>query len=339
MTSFSIRSAVLAPIFELTQTLGANPNRVIQRAGLNSAIFQDPDVLISHTDALKLFDATVAETHCEHVGLLIGERINIQDLGLLGLLMRSSPTFGVALKNMIKHLAIHAQGITRELHADNRIAYITTGFDEPLLSQSFPAVQMSVATNWRIAQLLSHHQCHPTAIHFTFSEPENSIFFRRFFKAPVVFDGDFNGIVFHAADLELPIREHDPILNQEMERQIGKLKDTFSDKFIDDVKRLIRQNMNAGICNIDAVISFFPFEKRTFQTKLKDEGVSYQALVDNIRFQRAEHHLLNSNISVSQLADLLCYKSSSVFSTAFKNKYGLSPSKWRVKTRENHTVN
>lgn len=337
MKSFSIRSAVLAPLYQLTQSLGADPNRVMQRAGLSSAIFRDPDALISHTDVLKLFDATVSETHCEHVGLLVGERINIQDLGLLGLLMRSSATFGIALENMIKHLAIHVQGITRELHTDDRVAYITTGFDEPALSQSFPAIQMSVATNWRISQLLSHHQCHPTAIHFTFGEPENSIFFRRFFKTPVVFNGDFNGIVFHAADLKLPIREHDPVLHQEMKRQIGKLEDTLSDNFVDDVKRLIRQNMNAGICNIDAVISFFPFEKRTFQIKLKKEGISYQALVDDIRFQKAEHHLLKSNISVSQLADLLCYKSTSVFSTAFKRRYGVSPSTWRVNSMKGDT--
>ncbi len=329
MSSFHIRSAVLQPFYDLTKSLGADPLKVMQAAGLKPSVFQDPDALIPHTNALKLFEVAMAETGCDHLGLLLGEKISLQSLGLLGLLMRSSPNFGTAMQEMIKHLAVHARGITRELHCDKGIAYLTTGFENPDMAQSFPAVQMSVATNWKVGQLLSHYQSHPTLICFTFAEPANSIFFRRFFKVPVAFNADFNGLVFHASDLNLPIREHDPMLHEEMKRQIGKIEEGISDNFIADVKKFIRQNLDAGICNIDAVIRFFPFQRRTFQSRLKQEGVTYQNLVDEIRFQKAELHLLKSDISVSQLADLLCYKSVSVFSTAFKNKYGLPPSAWK----------
>lgn len=330
MDAFYIRSAVLSPCFELIRELGKDADEVLRLAKLEPGLLVDPDSKLSYSDVLRFIDAAVKITGCAHFGLLWGERNTLQTLGLLGLLLRSAPSFGVAIEEMIKHLGVHVKGITRELHCNNGVACMTTRFENPTVAASLVATQMSVATNWKMCQLLSHHLWHPTSINFIFDEPENSFYYRRFFNAPVNFNADFNGLAFKESDLELPLREHDPVLHQEMLRQITKIENTLSDNFIDDVKRFIGQNMDSGICNIDAVVRFFPFQKRTFQQKLKREGVSYQDLVDEVRFQRAEFHLLKSNLTLSQLADVLCYRNVSVFSTAFKNKYGVSPSAWKA---------
>ncbi|BFM18015.1 AraC family transcriptional regulator [Maricurvus nonylphenolicus] len=329
-SAFYIRSAVLAPCLDLIKELGSSPDEVLRLAGFRPAQLADPDCQIAHHDFLRVIETAAEITGCAHFGLLLGERNSLQSLGLLGLLLRSAPSYRAAIQEMIKHLGIHVKGITRELHCDNGVACLTTRFENPDVAASIIATQMSVATNWKICQLLSHHLWHPSSINFIFDEPENSFFYRRFFNTPVNFNADFNGVAFKEADLDLPLREHDPMLHQEMQRQISKIEKSLSDSFVDDVKRFISQNMDAGICNIDAVVRFFPFQKRAFQQKLKREGVSYQDLVDEVRFQRAEFHLLKSNLTLSQLADVLCYRNVSVFSTAFKNKYGISPSAWKA---------
>jgi len=338
LSSFYIRSAVLKPFSELLEELGADPLAVVKAAGVASELLREPELLISHQDFLPLLEEAVRATGCEHFGLLLGERNSLQSLGLLGLLLRSAPTFKVALQEMISHLQVHARGIIRTLHSDAGVAYITTDFESPEVAESLLAIQMSVATLWKIGQLLCHHLCQPTSICFTFSEPQNKVFYRRFFKAPVVFNADFNGIVFHAADLNMPLREHDPYLHQEMKRQLGKQEEAISGDLVAEVKNIIRQNLEVGICSLEATARFFPFQQRAFQKKLKRAGTCYQYLVDEIRFQRAEFHLLKSDITLSQLADLLCYKSVSVFSTAFKNRYGVAPSVWKVAHQEDRTT-
>ena len=333
-TAFFIRSAVLAPSLELVDELGGDSQQVLRAAGIDPVLLADPDEQIAYRDSLNLLEAASQETECPHFGLLLGERNSLQSLGLLGLLLRSAPSFRIAIIEMIKHLGIHVNGISRELLCDNGVACLTTRFESPEVAASLIATQMSVATNWKVCQLLSHHLWHPTSINFMFAEPENSFYYRRFFNAPVNFNAEFNGVAFRESDLALPLREQDPDLHQEMKRQIVKIERKLSDSFLDDVKRFIAQNMDAGICSIDAVVRYFPFQKRTFQNKLKHEGVSYQELLDDVRFQRAEFHLLNSSLTVSQLADLLCYRSVSVFSTAFRKRYGCSPSVWRAEHRQ-----
>ena len=331
--SFHIRSAVLAPFSDLIRELGAEPNAVLEAANIGADVLKDPDILVPFTSVLQLFEAAIATTGCKHFGLLLGERNSLQNLGLLGLLFRSSPTLGVAIKEIIKHLGVHAQGIIRELHVDGAVAYISTDFERVELAQEIQIVQMSVAMNWKLTQLVTNNRWHPSSICFAFSEPDNSVFYRRFFNIPVQFNAEFNGIVFHSSDLDLPLKEYDPLLNQEMQRQVGKLEEEIVGDFVADVKRTIRKNMKLGICSIDSTVRFFPFQKRTFQKKLKNNGVTYQGLLDEVRFQKAEVYLIKSDINISQLADLLCYTDGSVFSTAFRKRYGLSPRQWKQKNK------
>jgi AraC-like DNA-binding protein len=329
MEKFYIRSAALYPLTEVLRELAVEPDAIFDTAGITPQIMRDPDAQISHQSFLKLSDTAVAATGCEHIGLLVGEKTSLQALGVLGLLLKSSSSFGVALESMIAHLEIHAKGIIRKVYRENNVAWITSTFELPAAALSPQVVQMSVATIWKICQQISHHQWNPRYVCFEFAKPANAAFYRHFFKLPVVFDAEFNGVVFEASDLELRLQEHDPLLHQEMQRQAYKLEQNFEDDFVTDVKNLIRQNLDVGICSEDAVVRYFPFQKRTFQMRLKREGVSYQLLLDEIRFQKAEFYLLKSRIQVTQLSDLLCYKSSSVFSTAFKKRYGVSPAVWR----------
>ncbi len=329
MSAYYISGDALIPFRDLIEELGGDVEKVFLNAGFEQGLCLEADFKVSYKSFMALLGQAALETGCEHIGLLLGERNGLQNLGLLGLLVRSAPSFKVAIEETNRYLSVHVKGIIRELHIDQEVAWLTTTFEEKYVANSVLAIQMSIATIWNVCGSLSHHLWHPTSIHFTFSEPANVIFYKRFFTCPIVFNADFNGIVFHSSDLNLALQDHDPLLHKEMQRQVSKLDINNKDDFIHDVKKFIRQNLEAGICNIDAVIRFFPFQKRTFQQKLKREGFSYQHLLDDVRFQKAESYLLNSDISVSQLSDLLCYKSVSVFSTAFKNHYGTSPTHWR----------
>ncbi|WP_067581985.1 AraC family transcriptional regulator [Endozoicomonas ascidiicola] len=329
MDSYYIRSAVLASFVDLVSELGGDANRVLSQTNINSSLLKDPDASISHRDFYDLLVASIRETGCDHFGLLLGERNTLKNLGLLGLLLRSSPSFEVAIKEMIEHLGVHAKGINRELHQEGGVAWLTTSFESQGMTDLAPAIQASVATIWKICKLLSNNLWHPTTISFTYSKPKNAAFYERFFNAPITFDAEFNGVVFHAADLKLPLPDNDPLLHHEMKRQVDKLSDNETTHFIDQVRKLIRQNLESGICSIDSVVRFFPFQKRKFQDKLSQEGVSYQDLLDEIRYQKAEYYLLQSDMNLTQITELLCFTSVSVFSTAFKRRYGQSPSQWK----------
>jgi len=330
MPSFQTRSAILACFPKVILGLGHDPLALLKRAGITPEQLHDTDAAISHASFVSLLQEAAHVTGCNHLGLLLGEGASLENIGLLGLLARSSSTLGDALKGVIKHLKIHSTGISRELHSDGGISYIACILESPEMAKSIQSIQMSVALTWKLSQLLSPKKRLTTAIYFTFSEPANKAFYRQFFNTKVLFDMEFNGLVFHSSDLALPIAGQDLFLHTEILKQVNRIESEFSEDLITEVKRYIQKNLDVGVCSVDAVVQFFPFEKRAFQQKLKKLGTSYQALLDDIRFQKAEFHLASTKIPVSQLASLLCFKSTSAFSTVFKKRYGQSPSQWRV---------
>ncbi len=330
MRSFHTRSAILACFPKVIQGLGHDPFRLLKHSGIAPEQLHDTNATISHASFVSLLKNASQVTGCNHLGLLLGEGASLQNIGLLGLLARSSSTLGEALEGVIKHLKIHSTGLSRELHSDGGISYVACILESPEMAKSIQAIQMSVALTWKLSQLLSPKKGLITAIYFTFSEPANKIFYRQFFNTKVLFNMEFNGLVFHSADLSLPMTEQDSFLHTEILKQVTRIESEFTEDLLTDVKRYIQKNLDVGVCSVDAVVQFFPFEKRAFQQKLKKIGTSYQELLDEIRFQKAEFHLASTNIAVSQLASLLCFKSTSVFSTAFKKRYGKSPSAWRA---------
>ncbi len=332
MTSHHIRSAVLSSFPEVIKGLGSNPATLLEKAQIPPDVFDDPETLIPHTAVVRLLEESVAATGCEHLGLLLGQKASLQNLGLLGLLVRSSASLQDAINALFEYLKVHSGGVGRELHKEGNVAYIACIFEGPVKLRTKQAIQISVTLTWILFGHLTQNQWTPTAIHFTFSQPSDKKYYGQFFGVPVIFNSEFDGVVFNAKNLDLKLPESDTFLHTEMKKQLCSQEKVSTD-FISEVKRLIHNNLNVGIYSIDAIVLFFPFQKRTFQLKLKRLGISYQEILDEVRFQKAELHLSSSDITISQLAELLCYRSVSVFSTAFKNKYGVSPSVWKEKHR------
>ena len=67
----------------------------------------------------------------------------------------------------------------------------------------------------------------------------------------------------------------------------------------------------------------------SLQRRLREESISFTALVDNVRCEMATHYLQNRQLSISEMALLLGYSEVSAFSRAFRRWFGISPRQWR----------
>lgn len=68
---------------------------------------------------------------------------------------------------------------------------------------------------------------------------------------------------------------------------------------------------------------------RTLQRQLAEEGITYERLVEGIREDLAENMLLQTSLSIEEIAEHLGYSEVSAFSRAFKRWKGLAPTKFR----------
>jgi len=72
---------------------------------------------------------------------------------------------------------------------------------------------------------------------------------------------------------------------------------------------------------------------KKLQRLLKDEGVTFKNIIDNVRKGMANRLLFESDISISHLAISLDYSSVEAFNTACQRWFGTSPSQYREDIR------
>lgn len=86
---------------------------------------------------------------------------------------------------------------------------------------------------------------------------------------------------------------------------------------------------DAQLPSQESTSAHYSMSVRTFIRKLKAEDTSYQSLLDEVRRERASWLLVNTDITIEQLAIELGYRDTSNLSRVFKRWYECTPSKFR----------
>jgi len=96
------------------------------------------------------------------------------------------------------------------------------------------------------------------------------------------------------------------------------------------VKNYIHSKIGSALCNLDSCAKYMGAHPRALQRDLARNNSGFQQLLLEIRMELAESYLQNSEMSLSDLTELLGYRNLSAFSRAFKATHGASPLQWRA---------
>ncbi len=70
--------------------------------------------------------------------------------------------------------------------------------------------------------------------------------------------------------------------------------------------------------------------ERTLRRRLKEQGFSFQKLVNQVRYQQAQTLLETTNTHIADIAELLGYSDTASFRHAFKRWSGFAPTEYRA---------
>ena len=333
--SGSTRAATIQGWEKLVIDLGADPEIIYEQSGLSPSDLSDPDTQLPSRVIANLLELAATQTDCPHFGLMLAKRRDLKVyLGLLGQIIQASADIGEALQESIKWIHLHTQANRWALSTKDEIAIVTCRPDEYLEFGSVQAVQVAMGAFWRLMRLISDGGWHPTMVSFTFAKPENTLVYQRFFGVPVQFGADDNVVIFHVEDLRIPLPRHDQYLLEVLGRYAETLKISRQRSLKDEVRDLLRKNLQSGKADIEQVVRFFPFERRTLQRQLTQLGTSFTELLHEVRMEIAQDRLLNSDVSIARLADSLGYKDQGSFTKSFKAQLGFTPMTWRRQSRQ-----
>ena len=95
------------------------------------------------------------------------------------------------------------------------------------------------------------------------------------------------------------------------------------------VQRELARQLKGEEPTITTVARSLAVSVRSLQARLREEGTSYQTLLDEVRKELAQQHLKSGRHTVADVAYLLGFSEPSAFSRSFKKWTGLAPQLYR----------
>jgi AraC-like DNA-binding protein len=165
--------------------------------------------------------------------------------------------------------------------------------------------------------------------------PDDLAEFERVLGCPVKASASWNGVAFSRRSWRLPLRRRDPVLRRVLERHADEIlsRHPRSNGFAADVRRALASQITRGDVRVDAVARRLMTSPRTLQRRLADEGVTFQALVEDSRKEAAALYMTDNAMAICEIAYLLGYSEPAPFHRAFKRWYGVTPEVFRKSKR------
>lgn len=96
------------------------------------------------------------------------------------------------------------------------------------------------------------------------------------------------------------------------------------------IKEAMTEAMASGDCSVEAVSRQLGMSGRSLQRTLADNNTSFRSLLSEVRRIRAEQYLIETELTIKEIAHLLGFSEMSAFSRAAKVWFGKSPKSVRL---------
>lgn len=327
-----VHGAAVNAIRDLLIEFGIEPDAILHRAGIGAPSQAEDGISFA---ALGRLTALCAErTQCPHFGLMVGRRASLAAFGILGVLMRNAETVGDALRALEAHHGLLNRGAVISLSTNGALAMLSYAPYEPNAEGIGLHCERAVAALTQVLRALAGADWAPDEVLLPRMQPADRQPYAGFFAAPVRFDQEIAALVFPASLLRHPIRDVNPLARRIVERRIRRIEAAIPSDVTDDLRRRLRVTMAERQLSAQQVARTMAIHRRTLSRRLRAEGTSFRLVASETRLGVAKQLLVDTGLSLAQIAATLEFSEPAAFTHAFRRWTGTTPSAWR---RDNRT--
>ncbi|WP_234733069.1 AraC family transcriptional regulator [Tellurirhabdus bombi] len=316
------------------QQRGANPSDLIQAVGVKPEQLGDPDGRIPIPTVQALWHEAITATGDPALALHMSEMINPAAIGVLAYVMMHCPTLEKALDKLCQYQDIVCEGVVTKMQKSGDQFSMVLQIISPDIIYLDHVLNSELSIYLAAMRALTNQPVAAKEISFAYPRPLDSREHERIFApARLTFDAPETKMIMDASWLDTPILNAHPglfpLFEQRAENLLSQLRTSNGTTLKVRVKEEIIELLKGEEPTLAAVADRLSMGLRTLQLHLKEEGVTYQQLLDEVRRDLAEQHLRDSHLSTTDIAYLLGYSEPSVFYRSFKKWTGSTPGDYR----------
>jgi AraC-like DNA-binding protein len=323
----------LSELPNLMREAGHDPWELLESFGVTQAMMAKPMTPVPISLHGQIMQAAADATGREDLGLLLGQRATLENAGPLRLLVFNSRTTREAVESLIRYQGLWYHGVAADMTTDRGYACLSVsvegrfaGRDQVLtgyLAATVKHLEAIFPRNWR-----------PSQVHISYRRPRMAEQYARFFRAPVLYDQPRHAVFFAESVLDQTRPGSEQMLDAFLRQYLGELEAREQPDFVSRVRHVIENLLATGECSIVRVADMFAIHRVTLHRYLRDQGTTFEQLLDESRRALAARMLEQTDLPVGEIATALGYGSPGSFVRAFKRWHGVTPGAGRSRRPE-----
>jgi AraC-like DNA-binding protein len=333
---YTIAASALPPLLAYARAHGAQTADILPAVGLDEAAIAAPEARVSQAVAHHVWESVAARLGDDALGLHFAERCDLEAFHVVGHIAAHSPTLGEAFTRLVAYSRILHDSGRVEVERDAAEVRIYPGCRG--LPHVWPRhiAEFSAATVVVLGRAITGKSFGALAVAFRHERPARASEHLRIFGVEPLFAQPETVVTLDAASCALPVVDAKTGMRTYLEayaREILARLPT-DDGLSARVRRAVATALPSGIPDADAVASQLGLGARTLQRRLRAEGSTFQALVDDVRREYAEAYLRDPSLSIAEIGFLLGFADPSNFHRAFRRWTGRTPAALREPSRD-----
>jgi len=262
--------------------------------------------------------------------LRLGQDVKLTQFGALGFAVMSCETLRDALGLLIRYHPLMGMGLQWRLtkgERTTRLAPVLAGLQTDVLQAFMEANLSALAAAGR--ELLGRPLT-SIVFHLSYPAPDHAQSYQKYIHAPTEFEQPDCEIALPNWLLDQSIRTGNPAGHAVFRAQCEEMLRTLSARegVSASVRRIILQGGRSAL-DIEWVARELAYSERTLRRRLDDEGTSFRSICDEVRNLLSQNYLSSTQLTVSEIAELLDYAEPASFRRAFKRWNGVTPQTFR----------
>ncbi len=315
------------------ETYGAIRATILEDANLSEEILSTSGSRVSVEATMAVWNSIVRQTNSEDIGLVSGSKIRLQVAGVLGYVMMNSPSLLVALEKLCLYQQLVASIIFCEVIQEDKETRIEYTMQEEWKDSYRYTVDFTLSALIFMIKNCSVSPISPIKVGFHFPKPPNYTTYLELFELTEIEFGCSNSyITYSSHDLENEVSGSDSDMFKHFESLLSTVEREHDslNQYTRLVRKAIEKSMAAETPRIEDIAQGLALSVRALQANLKNEGTTFQSILNNIRKELSIAQLKNNELNISDVAFLSGHSDISVFSRNFKKWTGLTPSEFRA---------
>jgi AraC-like DNA-binding protein len=309
------RNTLLLATLDLAESLGLSRSRIYHEIELNESVAETPNAYVPSAAIIDAMEFAAWRTQRSDFGLVIADRRDHLNLGLLGLLVEQCASVAEVHEVSKRFLHSHNGAVDFDLTRERTRGVVRLSIDAQSEYQPRHYVEAVLAMYVRMLGLILGPRWRPGAVYFKHEQLGGRPGYDRRFGHGVKFRQKFNGVIFKLSEIDRKGSSANPRTKLKIENLILDLNASGASRdFTVEVARLARMLLPSRGANVEHIAELMRTSTRSLQRKLSARGTTFGEILAETRAEMARDYLSQDGLTVDKVAPLIGFSEPSAVS-------------------------